>query len=289
MTEPRTAELSRLAKQLLIKSLWITLGRRNLVRLGRFLSNEARFDVANVMATNGEALLQHSVLSNNVGALTAIDVGANVGDWSSSLLRQVPRSQRGALSLYCFEPAPAAFEILQQRLAEHAGPKLAILPFAVSETDGEATLHMVSEAAGINSLHPRHDHETKGSIRVPMRSLDSFAREHELGRIALVKCDAEGHDFAVLQGARELLKAQRIDIFQFEYNWRWVDARHFLRDVFDLAREVGYAVGKLTPKGVERYGAWDPELESFREGNYVLIAPAAIGWVELVTWWKDQG
>jgi hypothetical protein len=35
------------------------------------------------------------------------------------------------------------------------------------------------------------------------------------------------------------------------------------------ATSLGYRVGKVTPRGIEFYEAWHPELESFKEGNYV--------------------
>ena len=62
---------------------------------------------------------------------------------------------------------------------------------------------------------------------------------------------------------------------QFEYNHRWILGRFFLRDAFELVQAFGYRVGKLTPRGVEFYPGWDPELETFVEGNYVACAPAA--------------
>ncbi|HEX6912929.1 MAG TPA: hypothetical protein VF142_21145 [Longimicrobium sp.] len=58
---------------------------------------------------------------------------------------------------------------------------------------------------------------------------------------------------------------------QFEYNHRWVYARHFLKDVFDLMRGMPYAVGKLTPAGVELYDDWHFELERFFENNFLVL------------------
>jgi hypothetical protein len=86
------------------------------------------------------------------------------------------------------------------------------------------------------------------------------------------KSDTEGHDFEVIMGARELLTNGKIWVLQFEYNHRWVYSRHFLKDIFDFAKELRmYHIGKLTPDGVEIYKEWHPELERFFEGNYALI------------------
>lgn len=41
--------------------------------------------------------------------------------------------------------------------------------------------------------------------------------------------------------------------------------------MFDLSESIPYKLAKVTPKGLELYDTWDPELERFFEGNYVLI------------------
>jgi len=98
--------------------------------------------------------------------------------------------------------------------------------------------------------------------------------------------DAEGHDREVLEGGRRLFADGRVDLAQFEYNARWVDARHYLRDAFEFAEALDYRIGKVTPRGVEFYGTWHPELESFKEGNYVLIRRTLDDHdIEAVTWW----
>jgi hypothetical protein len=103
----------------------------------------------------------------------------------------------------------------------------------------------------------------------------------------LVKVDAEGHDLAVLRGSSRLFADQRISIAQFEYNHRWVYSRSFLCDAFELLQPLGYRVGKLTPLGVEFYPSWDPDLETFIEGNYVACVPTVAARLPSVRWWKS--
>jgi methyltransferase FkbM-like protein len=58
-------------------------------------------------------------------------------------------------------------------------------------------------------------------------TLDRYAGQSGVARFALVKIDAEGHDLAVLRGARGLLAEHRITVAQFEYHRRWILARSF--------------------------------------------------------------
>jgi hypothetical protein len=41
----------------------------------------------------------------------------------------------------------------------------------------------------------------------------------------------------------------------------------------------------VTPRGIEFYEAWHPELESFKEGNYLLVRPEVRRGMQTVTWW----
>jgi len=93
---------------------------------------------------------------------------------------------------------------------------------------------------------------------------------HDLEIIHFLKCDTEGHDMEVLRGAKRLFDEQRVVVCQFEYNLCWVYSRHFLKDVFDYVADTAYRVGKVTPRGVETYRAWHPELEKFFEGTTAI-------------------
>jgi hypothetical protein len=145
----------------------------------------------------------------------------------------------------------------------------------------------MAPGAGINSLHmPTVWQVGLTTEEVQTTTLDEYADRTGLDHLTLVKIDTEGHDLAVLRGARKLFTEQRISAVQFEYNHRWIAARSFLRDAFELLVPFGYRLGKLTPHGVEFYPGWDPDLETFVEGNYLACVPAVGARIPNVTWWK---
>jgi FkbM family methyltransferase len=268
-----------------VDALCVVAGRRQVVRAARFVLNRARWDVPNVAACNGEHALQRWALAAlpRTAAVTALDVGANVGDWSRSLLEHASRSGHD-VALHAFEAAAHTYSLLTSRLP--AGVRTNRV--ALSDSCGERTMYLVRPGAGTNSLYPPDGHRG-GADRetVATTTLDDYARLNHLSRIDLVKIDTEGHDFAVLAGARESLRTQAISIVQFEYNHRWIPARRFLKDVFGLVQPFGYRIGKLTPRGIEKYPAWEPELESFVEGNYVLYTEQAGRSLPAFGWWKS--
>jgi len=158
-----------------------------------------------------------------------------------------------------------------------------IVPLAMSNASGVRSFYVIDSGAGRNSLYPN---DGKTVEQVEAMTLDEYAARANLDTIAFVKVDTEGHDMSVIEGAKGLLANRRIGVLQFEYNHMWVRARHYLKDVFDFATPLGYAVGKITPAGIERYPKWHQELETFREANYVLATEESLGWFPSVRWWN---
>jgi FkbM family methyltransferase len=261
------------------------LGRQAVVRAARFVLFRARLDYPNDMAVNGEPALQCWALqvAPRGGELHVADVGANVGSWARLMLAAASvQGRAGDLRLHAFEPDDGAYAQLARELE---GTSASLSQVAVSDHEGTSAFHVAAPAAGTNSLHPAPGGTTTAST-VSTTTLDSYAARRGIDGFALVKIDTEGHDLAVLRGAGNLLAGHRIALVQFEYNHRWVFARAFLRDAFDLLSGFGYRIGKLTPRGIEFYPGWHPELETFVEGNYVACAPLVAERVPAVRWWK---
>jgi FkbM family methyltransferase len=230
--------------------------------------NEARFDVANDPECNGERLVQATVLRRwqSDRKMVVFDIGANVGEWTSAMLQQAGNSTD--LQIHAFEPCSGTYNILVNCVAALSGAtRVTTVPKACSSSPGTAKLHVVAVGAGSNSLICP-DHEPN-SEEVRVTSIDEYCQEAAVEHVTLVKVDAEGLDLEVIRGAAEMLRHERIDVLQFEYNQRWIYGHAFLRDAFGFLLPMGYVIGKVTPSGIEFYPQWHWELETFREGNYV--------------------
>jgi FkbM family methyltransferase len=266
------------------------VGRQQVVRAARFTLMRARLDVPNDRNSNGESSLAGWILrlASPGGALHVIDVGANKGQWAGVMLAAARQAGRlNDLDLHSFEPSSDTFACLSQALR---GQGVTLNRAALSDREGSATLHVVGPGAATNSLHlPTDAPEGMSTEEVPVLTLDAYAKQAGLDRVALLKIDAEGHDLAVIRGAQGLMAEQRVLIVQFEYNHRWIYGRFFLRDVFELLAPLRYAVGKLTPYGVEFYPRWDADLETFVEGNYIACTRDIADRLPSVKWWKAAG
>jgi len=277
--------MRELAKRLLAATLEWALGRRGLVRLGRFLWMEGCLDGNGDVYSHGEPLVREVVVRHVDGPLRVLDVGAHTGEWAQAWLDACGRAGREDVYVHLFEPSAATFRSLRERFAGHpAADRLSFEPVALSSRPGRASLYVVHELAGSNSLHQAL--EPGAQEDVELVTVDAYAREKGIDHVDLMKIDAEGHDLEVLSGARTLLAAHKIEVIQFEYNVRWVYARHFLRDAFELLEPLGYRLAKLTRKGLELHAGWRPELETFREVNFVACLPRWTQRFPTLPWWN---
>jgi FkbM family methyltransferase len=138
----------------------------------------------------------------------AVDIGANLGEWTIPLARAVGAAGR----VLAAEPAPRSAAALEATLAANALRQAEVVRCAVGDHDGsiEFAVPIVTSvridtgtarlgAAGV-------DHE---SFNVPLRSLDSLAAERGFDRLDLIKIDVEGHERQILDGARAVLDRYR--------------------------------------------------------------------------------
>jgi FkbM family methyltransferase len=263
--------------------------RRLAWRAGRGLYRVSRGDqTSDDISTNGEAYVQTCVLRAvpETTCLQFVDIGGNQGDWTCEILRALPpsRAQEDRVIIDVFEPTPGPLSRLRSAVSATGRESLCrIHQMAMSDTEGEVTIGIMSEHGGTNSIHFESDTSAQpiGTITVAATSLNMFCHNEGIEHLHLIKSDTEGYDFAVIRGAGELFKKRRIDVMQFEYGHRWVFNRSYLRDVFALIAGLPYQLAKVQPGFLEVYEEWHPELERYFQANYAVVSERALGWFEV--------
>ena len=260
-----------------VRLLEAVIGRRRMWRVGRRLYQHARREGPNDPSTNGEHDLVRAtcrLAARQRRGLIALDVGANRGAWTRLLIAEARAAGLQNCHLYAFEPAPTVLSDLQAAvLSAGESVKAEVVPCAVSDEPGRAPFILSDPLGGTHHLASEAQNASGGLLYVDVVTLDSFAKERCLGFIDIVKVDCEGYDPKVLMGATDLLSAGRCAVLQFEYNCRWVDTGHYLKEIFALAARHDLLLGKVVPKGIEFFEDWHPELERFIETNFVLTKP----------------
>jgi FkbM family methyltransferase len=180
---------------------------------------------------SGEANFVMSHFSN-VKKGVIFDVGANVGNYSKSL-REINRN----MEIYCFEPHPRTF----QKLLSTVGPlEIKTFNVGIGSADGKLKLYDYANNKGSEHASLYKDvietiHQGKAvEHEVEIVTLNTFAIEHQIERVLLLKIDTEGHELEVLKGFEPYIRQNKVDLIHFEFNEMNVVSRVFFKDFWEF-------------------------------------------------------
>ena len=193
--------------------------------------------------------------------VVALDVGANIGNWSAALFGQQPHAQIVAL-----EPSGHAFKALEHRFG--SDPRITLLNIAAGREASSGTLYADAPGSGLASLTQRdlshHGLEFSHHESVKIAPLDSVCTEIGL-RPNVLKMDVEGHELDVLAGAQEILS--HVEVIQFEFGGSNVDTRTYIKDFYDFLSPFGYSMFRVTPRRVVPLVSYRESFEVFQTTN----------------------
>jgi FkbM family methyltransferase len=143
-----------------------------------------------------------------------IDVGANTGFYT--LLAAAVSAEVRVLAV---EPAAAIRTLLEANIAANGfAAQVTVLPMALSSRSGQASLFIPSQEHGLvetsASLEPGFKPDHSAVEQVPVSTLDALLlRRWPFLRVSVIKIDVEGHDAAVLRGAKWTIRCHRPVVF----------------------------------------------------------------------------
>lgn len=170
---------------------------------------------------------------------TVVDVGANIGQWSTMLLDLITPEK-----LIVVEPQPAAFARLQAEF--RANPRVQLHNVALGESEGMVQLNITRDTTGASVLQPRDQmREVIGSnwtveskVDVPMTTLDSLLVD--VPEVSLLKIDVQGYEKAVLAGAQRTLTKTKFLLIELNYMPQY-EGGSWLGEIHELlTREHGF-------------------------------------------------
>ena len=194
---------------------------------------------------------------------TVFDLGANFGLFTRFLSESVGAEGR----VFSFEPTCDMFGVLENNCSELGLTNTQLFRTALSDHTGTSEMVIpIREDGTLNhyeaSLAAQPDVLSGKSVSVETSTLDDFCAHHGISRVDFIKCDVEGHEIEVLNGARRTLLHHRPTML-IEVNEPLDAGGHGTR-VLEMVRELNYEVhtlhdGALTP--------WNPGETCV---NYVL-------------------
>lgn len=173
-----------------------------------------------------QALLER-LLGAGQASMTALDIGANIGNHSLFFAGHFNR-------VLAFEPHPYTYQLLS--LNAQARPGISTFNLGLGDTNGPVDLYEDAVNAGASSTtQPTRTATRKVTIQV--RRLDDAGLE--VGNVGLVKIDVEGMELQVLQGAAGLIQAQQ-PVIVIEQLARDFDGESSESPAIRLLRSWGY-------------------------------------------------
>jgi FkbM family methyltransferase len=204
-----------------------------------------------------EELLEEFYRKLDLRDQLVVDIGGHLGRHAFPLAEMVGTA-RG--TVFAFEPLPDIRNRFLTEIAERGVTNIVVFPFALSNVDGLADFCFIPNNPGESGLKERRVYNDAPSeivqITVGVRRLDDLVPERR--KVAFLKIDAEGAEWDILKGSREMIKDSR-PIVAFECG-----AASFLsyhdspEDIFDLFANLNYLVFSITGVKVD-------EREKFRK------------------------
>jgi FkbM family methyltransferase len=200
-----------------------------------------------------------------------LDVGAYHGEYAKIVRRYSPQA-----IIYCFEPHPLSFDLLQQMAHAHAFMALPVACGAASgdghlfdcaNEDGSKRASLYQDTLHVRGKVPLTKHETA------IVTVDDFVADHGISEVDLLKIDAEGAELDVLKGASRLIEEKRIRAIQFEIGETNAVRETWMRNFYEYLAE--YSFYRLLPRGLLPLGEYRPTThEVFRFQNVVALLEA---------------
>jgi FkbM family methyltransferase len=202
-----------------------------------------------------------------------VDVGANCG------LYTLVAGHCGVPAL-AIEPNDLNFRRLKENLIHNRYDNAEALNLAIGEEKGKCLLYGGGEGASL--LKNWGGMESTYAREVEVETLDGLTKSRPATDRILVKVDVEGHELAVLAGARELLARQTSPAWIMEHSFRENQDGKInpcFRDLFAAFWSAGYDCHtfdlerrKVLPEDVDRWLATG--VRDYGGINYLFTKPS---------------
>jgi FkbM family methyltransferase len=175
------------------------------------------------------------------GDMTLVDVGANIGLYTSLALHTLTAGGR----VVSVEPRPQTFTFLEKNIAANrrgAGPRVDAFRLAAAPEAGTRVLFQNPENKADNRVYVSNDFQWE-TTDVEARPLDDLLAEQGIRAINFLKMDVQGFEQMVLRGIKETLRRSEEVILMSEFWPKGLaeaggDARGYLEELSELGFQL---------------------------------------------------
>lgn len=191
------------------------------------------------------------------------DVGANKGEYSLEIAKCFDNN----VVIHAFEPIDTTYKRLLENTKDHS---TTIHAHNVGLSNEPAFIPMFTteeEGSELSSIYQGHG-ELYIKKECKFTSVDIFCKTFKIDHIHFLKIDVEGHELAVLRGAKNMLKERRIDYIQFEFGVAHIEAKSFFFDFWRLLSD-DYQIYRIVSGGLIPLNRYAEQMEIFLYSNYL--------------------
>lgn len=173
------------------------------------------------------------------------DVGANAGQWLTSIKDTFPRAR-----VHCYEPDERAFTQLRAKAQQF--DQVECLPCALGREPGAMKFFRNADSVTSSLLQPAKQMRALpyaekltpfDSVEVQVRTVASELDRLNLSRLDLLKTDCQGFDLAVLEGAKRAINEGRIELILTEALFRAeYEGQAWFYEILDWLGQRGFAL-----------------------------------------------
>lgn len=187
---------------------------------------------------------------------TVIEAGANLGSETLLMSKLV-----GNGMVYGFEPNPYTFERLSINVSINNLSNVKVFDVAMGESDGNISFNIYPKDfcnPGMSSKYMETSITRK--ITVVQKTLDTFVKEQNIGKVDFLKMDIQGAEMDLLMGASQTISKHKPAIF--------LEALALYNDtkaLYEKFKEYGYNVYMIGEENIRLISS----VADVKDGNWL--------------------
>ena len=211
---------------------------------------------------SSELNIQKKLLNN---CHTIFDIGANHGWYSLEIAKAFPDK-----TVIAFEAVPATFKLFKSNLALNNDLRnIQAVQAALSNEVGEASFFYNPNLSVNASFQNLQNNDLAEQITVETETLDQFCIQHNIFP-DFIKCDVEGAELKVFQGAEKILRKYQ-PIICTEMLRKWSNAFNYHpNEIIKFLEILNYQCFSIK-QGLSNISAIEKIEENTQETNFIFM------------------
>jgi FkbM family methyltransferase len=166
---------------------------------------------------------------------TVFDIGGNIGWYTNHIAALLENGK-----IYAFEPIPETYQKLTKNVLLNGYNNIQLEDFAFSDKQDKIKFFYSPIMPGAASSKNITENKNMQELECITDTLDNYVLTNNIKKIDFIKCDVEGAEFMVFNGAKNTIQLHHPIVFS-EMLRKWsAKFNYHPNDIINFYRELGY-------------------------------------------------